>query len=184
MASSVDMRSRPRKRAINLSRTSVSMPIGNPGIKYTHPPVLVPPIISKYSQGFGTSVSRCSCLIRFIMWSMIKSSDSPRIPPPSILGSQISTDVANTIDLPRESSRTPRPRPGSMTIDSERMFVRVVCVLLLYADARGTNQATTFPPPCRLVTQLSAIEVQIYQATESSGKLIESWESTASMVSE
>lgn len=55
----------------------------------TFPPVLVPPIISKISQGSGGVARFCSLWRRVINCSRISSADSPRTPPPSAAMSAI-----------------------------------------------------------------------------------------------
>jgi len=48
-----------------------------------NPPVLVPPIMSKYSHGLGVSEAPVRCSISSIISRNIKSEDNPRTPPPS-----------------------------------------------------------------------------------------------------
>jgi hypothetical protein len=58
-----------------------------------NPPVLVPPIKSKYSHGFGVASALVLLSISSIMSRRIKSDDSPLTPPPSrqrILGKESS----------------------------------------------------------------------------------------------
>ena len=60
-----------------------------PNMMAINPPVLVPPIRSKHSQGFGTVVARVSNLISCIMSRKIIREARPRIPPPSKVRTRI-----------------------------------------------------------------------------------------------
>jgi hypothetical protein len=65
----------------------------SPSIIAIKPPVLVPPIKSKYSHGLGVASAPDLVSISSIISRRIKSDDSPRTPPPSresILGRESS----------------------------------------------------------------------------------------------
>src|SRR5579859_5374719 len=55
----------------------------SPSMIAINPPVLVPPIKSKYSQGLGVSEARVRCPMSSIISRKIKREDNPRTPPPS-----------------------------------------------------------------------------------------------------
>jgi len=77
---------------ISYQQTGKTIP-NLPSIIAISPPVLVPPIRSKYSQGRGVSLVSDRLLISSITSRNIKSEDKPRTPPPSrdrILGQCLS----------------------------------------------------------------------------------------------
>lgn len=112
-------------------------------VQSPHPPVLVPPIRSKTSHGFGGS-----CWSRlFIRYSSIRRDESPRTPPPSARYHQ---SVHHSLHIwripPRESIRKPC---GTMVVAMAGAFrdnlSKVGCILRSYLF-HSTRQFTHTSP--------------------------------------
>lgn len=89
------------------SYDSAAVSVGVSQAATTYPPVLVPPIMSKRSQGRGTSVSPSASRMRSMRCSRMSRLESPRIPPPS-------ADVSRFTDW-RVSRLTQRENSDSIT---------------------------------------------------------------------